>query len=430
MQRTLYTLFFLAVSNSHGLADQTKISEALRGLEAKDDATVDASIAYLKEHYPEAKSRMLAALDCEKGRFSDALAYTFSKIGKSVIPDLVGAIPHSTQRQKVNLIDALRQLGANAKSAVPALLTQLHSKDIDIRLAVLEAFGTILEPTSVPAIVDCLKDKDRRIRGAAVDALLHLGAEAHPAGPALIQFVKSEIKKEPEIVREAAWCLGQIGRRAIPLLDREILDESNSVETRRVFLHSFSDMANWASGDCKLAIPTLKRAYGDPDPSIREAIISDLHLICRISESIDPDKELGWFFKLDDIKALPAKQRIMIIGAASAFPKYRPLAISLLDEGLRSKDKEIIQMALANSVDLLDDLWRVASALAPLMRHEEMSFRYISFERVSQHGDFRYIACLPAIAHAMRNDEDPTCRLTASKAFRRVIVSLFSLPIR
>src|SRR5947209_8129889 len=79
------------------------VAEALHKLNSKEDETRDTGIAYLKEHYAEAKSAMLKALDCDKGTFSDVLAYTFARVGKAAVPDLVAAFPQATKRQKVNL---------------------------------------------------------------------------------------------------------------------------------------------------------------------------------------------------------------------------------------------------------------------------------------------------------------------------------------
>jgi HEAT repeat protein len=99
----------------------------------------------------------------------------------------------------------------DVKEAVP-LLQKATTKDSDanVRRVCAEALGRLAtEPeTSVPPLMDALKDKNLQVNLAAVSALGNFGPEAKDALPALREFSKTQ--KDKKINKMVAETIGKI----------------------------------------------------------------------------------------------------------------------------------------------------------------------------------------------------------------------------
>jgi HEAT repeat protein len=86
---------------------------------------------------------------------------------------------------------ALRIIGPQAKSAIPALARALRRRESAARWEVAFALAST-GADSVPALCEALSDRDPEVRAAAAAGLAMLGAEAQPAIPALFQRLQDE----------------------------------------------------------------------------------------------------------------------------------------------------------------------------------------------------------------------------------------------
>jgi len=89
---------------------------------------------------------------------------------------------------------SLRNIGPDAKAAVPALLEIVNTKESALRGAALMTLAKIVpnDKKLVPLCVQFLKDKDPQLRAFAAKALGSLGTAAHAAIPDLIEALKAE----------------------------------------------------------------------------------------------------------------------------------------------------------------------------------------------------------------------------------------------
>src|SRR5262249_48889860 len=120
---------------------------------------------------------------------------------------------------------ALKKMGAEAKTAVPALIVALKDQEEDVRCVVADALGAIgpAAREAVPALAEGLKDKDSGPHCA--HALALLGNEAKPAIPAL-----AEAMQLPAIRPHAAQCLGRLGTLGLPTLQKALQETDDDTK--------------------------------------------------------------------------------------------------------------------------------------------------------------------------------------------------------
>ena len=126
--------------------------------------------------------------------------------------------------------DALGDLGAEAKDAIPALIVVVQQEqDYWVRNRAIVALGNMGEAakTAIPDLVALLKDSDEKVHRIAAEALGEIGAEAISA---LIQAFE-----ERAIRRDVVYALGRIkptNQDVIDFLTKITNDESNDLEVR------------------------------------------------------------------------------------------------------------------------------------------------------------------------------------------------------
>ena len=64
------------------------------------------------------------------------------------------------------------------------------------------------DPAAIPALIEAVKDRDAKVRGEAILALLRIGPEAKEAIPTLAEAQKD---KDPQVRSYAAKALAKIG---------------------------------------------------------------------------------------------------------------------------------------------------------------------------------------------------------------------------
>jgi HEAT repeat protein len=141
-------------------------------------------------------------------------AYCLAQIGAPARP----AVPSLLQRLKGGdgptrdiAVRALAAIGA--REAVPELVPLLGDKDPDVGTAALQALTELGAEARllVPPVIERLRDKSVVARQGAVTVLFNLGREAKPAIAGLVKALGDD---DPEVRRGAALALGRIGPAA------------------------------------------------------------------------------------------------------------------------------------------------------------------------------------------------------------------------
>ena len=122
--------------------------------------------------------------------------------------------PHHFVREEA--VRALRDLGPQAKSAVPALIEVLqHDPNADVRLTAGGTLGAIGPgaKAAIPSLTKALKDPDPHISRTAAWALGRIGAEA-----AVADLVKAMKSKDRNLRFAATSALANLGSSTEPVL--------------------------------------------------------------------------------------------------------------------------------------------------------------------------------------------------------------------
>jgi HEAT repeat protein len=115
------------------------------------------------------------------------------------------------------VLDALSDLGPEARDAVPSLLRTLQHTEPRIRLWAAQALLSIDRPAAkkaVPVLADLLTVEDFPYRVNVFIALGELGPAAVAAMPTLIQELDGRSRARPRYAAYAARALGRMGRAA------------------------------------------------------------------------------------------------------------------------------------------------------------------------------------------------------------------------
>ena len=126
-----------------------------------------------------------------------------------------------------NSVEALGNLGAAAKSAVPGLLKMLANDDEITRINAAVALWKIdHHPKALPTLLEMLRHGTPPEPYEAAMALGRMDADPAAVAPALLDVLAAE---DADVRRAAAWSLGHLGRPALPLLaDKKGLAASNA----------------------------------------------------------------------------------------------------------------------------------------------------------------------------------------------------------
>jgi HEAT repeat protein len=168
-----------------------------------------------------------------------------AKLGADAALTLVEAARDEDAHVRRKVMEALGRCGQQA-IVVDALAQALADADAHVRMAAATSLREIGAParTAIPALIGALADVNQIFARLAAQALSSLGRDAVPA---LSEALRS---RDSSVRREAAWALGQIGAAAVgavPAL-RELLDGEPASPATPV------DRSNPLAATCILAI--------------------------------------------------------------------------------------------------------------------------------------------------------------------------------
>jgi hypothetical protein len=145
---------------------------------------------------------------------------------------------------------SLRQLGPEAKAAVPALIDSLKDKNVSVReesAFALQQIGSPAKP-AIPALIDALKDEDYWVRYWSLRALADFGGDARAAVPALAQILKGPDAELKVQAARGLWRMGENRKEVLAALI-DVLQERWDVRAAR--------MLGEIGPDAKPAVPAL-----------------------------------------------------------------------------------------------------------------------------------------------------------------------------
>jgi len=277
--------FSSAVKQALQAAAPSELEEPLARIEALGmvEQAIDAFLDELKNEDPWVRHNAVEAL----GR----MGLKDEKVRKAV-PDLIEALADPLLRA-----DIARVLGMiGSDEAVPALIECLNDGNREVRGNATEALGHLRDRRSVPALIEKLADENARVRFSAALSLGRIGdARALPAlRKALLEdpdvmvrtyaaasigiigdltkdksgapaLIKALRDKEIEVVRTAASSLGRLKDEGAVLPLTALLSHENS------FVRSDAAWALGVIGDAS-ALPSLRARLNDGDEMVEASV--------------------------------------------------------------------------------------------------------------------------------------------------------------
>ena len=186
---------------------------------------------------------------------------------KDSVSALSGLLQSNDAETKREALIALASIGADAKSTVPELIKTLENKQFPFRSAAAYALGKIGAKEATPSLKSLLESEDPTLALASVWALLQLDpANAEYETIAIPRLIKALDSQRPEIRREVAATLGQIGERAkgaVPGLQKHLSD--NVPVVRREALIALAEIGP----DSQAAVDDIIKILNEGDSSLR-----------------------------------------------------------------------------------------------------------------------------------------------------------------
>ena len=205
---------------------------------------------------------------------SDSAIAVLKQQGAPAIEFLIKVVKDRKEPLKVRLfaIAAIGEMGADAKTAVPALVKVLQDSPQEIRLRAIDSLADLgaTAKAAVPDLRNALKDSDEKVREAAAKALGSIGVHAKAAVPDLINALNDPSESVRVQTINALPNLGSEAKTAIPELTPALSDSSRSVR-----LAAIEALARFGQ-DAKPAVQPLAQLLSDPDRQIRVATASTL----------------------------------------------------------------------------------------------------------------------------------------------------------
>lgn len=172
-------------------------------------ASMEANDA-LAEIGTDAVPELIRLLESEDDPVQLAMAsYGLRQVGREGVTALEEALGSDKEVVRLISLDTLRQMGEDAKPALPAVLKALHHDDPAMRCGAASVLGAIgpEDERVVPALTEALKDEDPGVRLTAVDALAGIGPSARSA---IVALQLTRERSNDEFREIIDWALSQI----------------------------------------------------------------------------------------------------------------------------------------------------------------------------------------------------------------------------
>jgi HEAT repeat protein len=212
----------------------------------------------------------------------NGVAYSLAFLGADAggaVSALTQALRDRNAKVRLAAVVALGAIGPQASDAAPALVKLFDDKDPAIRDEAIRAVAK-LGPKVVPGLCDALRDKKGSARARSLAVLVNMGAEAKEAAPAASKLLPD---KNAIIRYLAVRMLAEVGAGAhvaVPGLIKALQDPY--LDVRLMSAVALGQIGPRA----RMAVETLNRMRKDPLPVVRLTAIVSLTKICK---DIDPN---------------------------------------------------------------------------------------------------------------------------------------------
>ncbi len=302
--------------------------------------------------------------------------------------------------------------GDASRSSTPKLIELAQDKDPFLRSISAWAIARANRdnaPTfnrAVALLLTALKDQDKDVRLAAVEALEDLRPDHTLVLPALIEAFA---EKDPVILSNVADALVQIGKPAVQPLRNSL----KSPEQRRAAVHVLGRIGP----EAKDAIPDLLEALrGEEDKVARREIFMSLSNIGPAPPSLIPEL----------MKDLQAEDIQLKAGATYALGTIGPAAKEALPEirkNLASRDEKLRLVSVWALVHIAPEDMQLINAVKPILiaglGHEEAMVRFEAAQTIGMLGSPLKDAA-PQLKKLAEEDEVPQVREAAAAALQKV----------
>ncbi|MBW2576851.1 MAG: HEAT repeat domain-containing protein [Deltaproteobacteria bacterium] len=301
-------------------------------------------------------------------------------------------------------VDALIHSGGKA---IPALLAERSSSDVDVRKLVVDALAGIADSRASEPLQEMLDDSDPNVRASAADALGAIGGNGVPE--ALIS--KAAASDEDQLVRFSAI-------HALNVLEFPVCaSDLGSVLNDPILGHAGLSLLGRADGD-EDGISILLKALGSGSRSTREASIRSL---LRIVGQAGPERNDSLIAR---IRAAAMASDLVVSSAVERMPEADlPMRLILIQFlGIVATPSAVIPILLAGRDEALFE-----ASLSTLESLGDIAEKIIDTEWSSLDAESRRDACLlfgetggeKSAARLLSSLEDPSSE-TRSAAARSI----------
>jgi HEAT repeat protein len=220
-----------------------------------------------------------------------ALGGKLAKVAEGQVRTLAAALKDKHEGIRRAAAETLKNLGEPAQAAVPELIVLARDATADrfsrvYALQIISLWGQDSKGTAA-ALIQALGEKDAHptVRQAAADGLGRLGGD----DPATVAALGAAlVSAPPEVRRNAAAALGQIGTKAAPAwpaIKTTLEDRKGEGGTRYPLIHTAAALAKEHAD----AVPVLaKLALDDNAAENRLAAIQELGELGPVAEKATP----------------------------------------------------------------------------------------------------------------------------------------------
>ncbi len=307
---------------------------------------------------------------------------------KGAVAGLTKLLGDRSPRVRAHAAHALQHLGPAAVGAAPALVKATGDSDPNVRREAVMALYYIRadHKMSLPVLAKALEDSDPSVRVAALDELTSIG---EPAVPVLTKALE-----KPAVRYWAVLALGELGDKAAPAVDALIAAlKDDRAETRREVLVTLARIGP----DAAKAVPAITPLLNDQDKAVAHAAVLALGRMGPAAASaVDAVRQLRKTTKDELMKTVSAWALAHIEPTNEA---ARRDAIAQLTEALQAENPRVQSAALKGLVELEPDPARLVPILAGVLCQGEKPLVDEAFAAVAAMGD----AATPALVEALKN---------------------------